>query len=41
MITRIARIGEILPRHFDFLSVGEEFGADAWANDALGEHIAR
>jgi hypothetical protein len=25
----------VIPRHFDFLSVGEEFGADA-----LGEHIA-
>jgi hypothetical protein len=24
-----------MPRHFDFLSVGEEFGADA-----LGEHLA-
>jgi hypothetical protein len=24
----------VMPRHFDFLSVGEEFGADA-----VGEHI--
>jgi len=30
---------ESMPRHFDFRSVGEEFGADVWANDALGEHI--
>jgi hypothetical protein len=30
-----------MPRQFDFLSVGEEFGADdREANDALGEHIA-